>query len=65
MQINMARKYVIRRRVVFGILVALITGLFTYATHDVCYVGTDKSYSNWLGYGSCTTFVNDLVSGDN
>lgn len=59
---KMDRKYVIRRRVVFGLLVALIAGLFTIATKDVCYVGTDKPYSNFLGYGSCELFIEDAVN---
>ena len=57
----MDRKYVIRRRVVFAIIVTLITSLFTYATHDVCYVGTDKEYANWLGYGSCIKMLDDAI----
>lgn len=60
MYFKMDRKYVIRRRVVFGLLVALITGLFTYATHDVCFVGTDKDYANFLGYGSCEKMMDDF-----
>jgi len=60
---KMQRKYVVRRRVVFGLLVAVIAGLFTYTTKDVCYVGTDKEYSNFLGYGSCNLWLDDAVDG--
>lgn len=62
---KMDRKYVVRRRVVFGLLVALIAGLFTYATNDVCYVGTDKEYANFLGYGSCEIWLDDAIDGEN
>ena len=42
--------------------VILILSLFTYATRDVCYVGTQ--YGNFLGYGSCTEMI-DRVVGSN
>lgn len=59
---RMERKYVIRRRVTFAIIVTLLTALFTYATHDTCYVGTDKEYANFLGYGSCMKFIDEAVN---
>jgi len=60
---KMERKYVVRRRVVLAIVILLLTTLFTVATKDVCYVGTDKEYSNFLGYGSCNLWLDDAVDG--
>ena len=57
---KMDAKYVFRRRVVAGIIFAVVMGLFTYATRDVCYVGED---GNWLGYGSCSEMI-DKVTGE-
>jgi len=57
---KMEKKYVVRRRVVFGLLVALLTGLFTYATRDTCYVG--QEYGNFLGYGSCNQMIDRVVN---
>lgn len=65
MKINMERKFVIRRRIVFALGVILITSLFTYGTRDVCYVGTDKDYANALGYGSCNKMIDDAINGGN
>jgi hypothetical protein len=59
---KMERKYVVRRRVVLAVVILLLTTLFTVATKDVCYVGTDKPYANFLGYGSCTLFIDEAVS---
>lgn len=59
---KMERKYVVRRRVVFAIVILLLTTLFTYATRDTCYVGTDKPYSNFLGYGSCTKMLDEVMN---
>ncbi len=59
---KMERKYVVRRRVVLAIVILLLTTLFTVTTKDVCYVGTDKEYSNFLGYGSCTLFIDEAVN---
>jgi hypothetical protein len=59
---KMERKYVVRRRVVLTVVILLLTTLFTVATKDVCYVGTDKEYSNFLGYGSCTLFIDEAVN---
>jgi hypothetical protein len=55
---KMDRKYVVRRRVVAALIFALIIGLFTYATRDVCYVGED---GNWLGYGSCSEMIDKVI----
>jgi hypothetical protein len=42
--------------------ILLLVSLFTYATRDTCYVGTDKPYANSFGYGSCTKFINDATT---
>lgn len=48
--------------VVLVIIPALLAmSLFTYVTRDVCYVGTDKSYANFLGYGSCNKMLDDVL----
>lgn len=49
---KMQRKYVIRRRVVGITALVLLLSLFTYATRDVCWVGS--------GYGSCTKMIDQL-----
>jgi len=36
----------------------ILVSLFTYATRDVCYVGKG---GNWLGYGSCTTMIDEVI----
>lgn len=56
---RMERKYVIRRRVVFAIVVGIIASTFTYATRDVCYVGNMPG--NTLGYGSCMQMIDTVV----
>jgi hypothetical protein len=57
---NMERKYVIRRRIVAGIIGGLILSLFTYATRDLCYVGGNGG--NALGYGSCSKMIENVVN---
>jgi hypothetical protein len=57
---RMERKYVVRRRVVFAIMVLIVSMLFGYATHDVCYVGQPDG--NWLGYGSCTQMIDNVLN---
>jgi hypothetical protein len=50
--------------IVLVVIPTLLLGLlFAYATRDLCYVGTDKSYANALGYGSCKTMLDDLLGG--
>lgn len=44
--------------IVMWTLAILIVSLFTYATRDVCYVGSMPG--NILGYGSCSKMI-DLV----
>jgi hypothetical protein len=36
----------------------IVLSLFTYATRDVCYVGDS---GNWLGYGSCTEMIDEVI----
>ena len=43
----------------------LLLCLFTYATRDVCWVGTDKEYAKFLGYGSCEAYMNDYLEWSN
>ena len=57
---KMDQVYVNRRRVAFGLVVAIIAIGFTYLTRDVCYVGNMEG--NVLGYGSCSKML-DLVVG--
>jgi hypothetical protein len=38
--------------------VLIVVSLFTYATRDVCYVGEG---GNFLGYGSCTKMINEMI----
>jgi len=59
---KMDRKYVIRRRVVAALIIIIISSLFTYATRDTCYVGTNNDYGNFLGYGSCEKMLDDVVN---
>jgi hypothetical protein len=40
--------------------IILIVSLFTYATRDTCYVGTE--YGNVLGYGSCIDMIDREVN---
>jgi len=48
--------------VVLVIIPTLLLGLlFTYATRDVCYVGTDKPYANSFGYGSCLKNIDEAI----
>jgi hypothetical protein len=45
--------------IVLVIVPALIlVSLFTYATREVCYVGKG---GNWLGYGSCTKMIDEVI----
>jgi hypothetical protein len=47
--------------VLIVIPILLVVSLFTYVTRDTCYVGTDKPYANFLGYGSCSLFIDDAI----
>jgi hypothetical protein len=57
---KMERKYVMRRRVVFAVMILLLTTLFTYATADTCYVGLGAPHTH-LGYGSCSRMIDDIL----
>jgi len=57
---RMECKYVIRRRIVAGIALALLLSLFTYATRDTCYVGQS---GNALGSGSCSKMSDEVIKG--
>lgn len=61
--LNRKESKVITRRgwIVLIVLIALLISGFTYATRDVCYVGKD---GNWLGYGSCTKMIDQVVGKD-
>ena len=45
--------------------ILILVSLFTYVTRDTCYVGTDKPYANFLGYGSCNKMIDDVISHNN
>lgn len=45
---------------VIWILVLLTGMLLGYATRDVCYVGEK---GNFLGYGSCSKMIDDVIEG--
>ena len=55
---RMERKYIVRRRAVAVIVLALILSLFTYATRDLCYVGEG---GNAFGYGSCLAMIDEVT----
>jgi hypothetical protein len=38
----------------------VLTILMSWITRDVCYVG-DKSYANFLGYGSCQKMIDEVT----
>jgi hypothetical protein len=57
---RMERKYIVRRRITAGIVLALLIGLFTYSTRDTCYVGQG---GNAFGYGSCTKMIDEVIKG--
>ena len=45
---------------VIWLAVLALTIWFTKATADVCYVGDQ---GNWLGYGSCTSMIDNVIGG--
>jgi hypothetical protein len=45
---------------VIWLAVLVFTIWFTKATADVCYVGDQ---GNWLGYGSCTSMIDNVIGG--
>jgi hypothetical protein len=46
---------------VIWILVLIIGISFGYATRDICYVGEK---GNFLGYGSCSKMIDDVIGGN-
>ena len=56
---RMEAKFVRRRRMVFAIVVVMITAMFTYVTRDVCYVGQPEG--NMFGYGSCMQMIDRVI----
>jgi len=48
--------------IVLVVIPAIVATLvFTWATRDVCYVGTE--YGNLLGYGSCNDMIDRVIEG--
>ena len=48
--------------IVLVIIPAIVATLFlTWATRDVCYVGEG---GNFLGYGSCTQMIDEVIGGN-
>jgi hypothetical protein len=60
MRVNNAPKYQRRRFAIFVVIpVMFLVALFTYATRDTCYVGTE--YGNAFGYGSCSAMIDRVI----
>lgn len=59
----MSKQHLTRRGWVVLVIIpiVLVVSLFTYATRDICYVGTE--YGNTLGYGSCTAMIDRVING--
>jgi len=59
----MRKQHLTRRGWVVLVIIPIIlfVSLFTYATRDVCYVGTE--YGNILGYGSCNDMIDRVITG--
>ena len=48
--------------IVLVVIPAIVATLFlTWATRDVCYVGEG---GNFLGYGSCTQMIDEVIGGN-
>lgn len=59
----MATKLTRRGWIVLVIIPAIFLAIFmSWLTRDVCYVGTDKSYANFLGYGSCQKLIDEVTN---
>jgi hypothetical protein len=57
---NNAPVYRRRRFVAFVLTPALVLGLLiSYATRDLCYVGSE--HGNTLGYGSCSEMIDRVI----
>jgi hypothetical protein len=59
----MSKQHLTRRGWVVLVIIPIIlfVSLFTYATRDICYVGT--KYGNVLGYGSCNKMLDRVING--
>ena len=59
----MSKQHLTRRGWVVLVIIpiVLVVSLLTYATRDSCYVGTE--YGNFLGYGSCTSMIDRVITG--
>jgi hypothetical protein len=58
----MATQLTRRGWIVLVIIPAITLFIFmSYITRDVCYVGTDKPYANFLGYGSCQKMIDEVT----
>jgi hypothetical protein len=59
----MRKQHLTRRGWVVLVIIPIIlcVSLFTYATRDICYVGTE--YGNALGYGSCNAMLDRVING--
>ena len=59
---NNAAVYRRRRFVAFVVIPAVALGLLiSYATRDLCYVGSE--HGNALGYGSCSEMIDRVIGG--
>jgi hypothetical protein len=57
---NNAPVYRRRRFVAFVVIPAVALGLLiSYATRDLCYVGSE--HGNSLGYGSCSEMIDQVI----
>jgi TRAP-type uncharacterized transport system fused permease subunit len=61
-QMEMETNWKLTRRGWFFLVIlpiAVFIVMFTYATHDVCYVGQPDG--NMFGYGSCSTMIDKVL----
>lgn len=61
-QMEMETNWKLTRKGWFFLVILPLTMLivmFTYATHDVCYVGQPDG--NMFGYGSCSTMIDKVL----
>ena len=57
---NNAPVYRRRRFVAFVVIPGIVLGLLiSYATRDLCYVGSE--HGNTLGYGSCSKMIDRVI----
>ena len=59
----MATKLTRRGWIVLVIIPSILLMLLaSWLTRDVCYVGTDKPYANFIGYGSCQKMIDEVTN---